>query len=42
MVGRAFLTPEEVISRGDAEDATQRAGRTHEVCRRLIYSINVG
>jgi HEPN domain-containing protein len=38
----AFLTPEEVISRGDAEDATQRAGRTHGVCRRLIDSINVG
>ncbi|NHV96722.1 MAG: hypothetical protein HA494_02890 [Thaumarchaeota archaeon] len=38
----AFLTPEEVISRGDAEDATRRAGRTHEVCRRLIGSINVG
>jgi HEPN domain-containing protein len=35
----AFLSPEEVISRRDAEDATQRAGKTHELCKRLIDSI---
>ena len=38
----AFLSPEEVISRGDAEDATQRADKTYELCRRLVDSIGVG
>jgi len=38
----AFLSPEEVISKADAEDATQRAVKTHELCRKLIDSINMG
>jgi len=38
----AFLSPEEVISRVDAEDATQRAGKTYELCRRFVDSIEVG
>ena len=38
----AFLSPEEVISRVDAEDATQRAGKTYELCKRLVDSIEVG
>ena len=38
----AFLSPEEVISRVDAEDATQRAGKTYESCKRLVDSIDVG
>lgn len=38
----AFLSPEEVISRVDAEDATQRAGKTYELCKRLVDSIDVG
>lgn len=38
----AFLSPEEVISKGDAEDATQRAVKTHELCRKLVDSINIG
>jgi len=38
----AFLSPEEVISRVDAEDATQRAGKTYELCKRLVDSIDIG
>ena len=38
----AFLSPEEVISRVDAEDATQRAGKTYELCRRFVDFIEVG
>lgn len=38
----AFLSPEEVISRGDAEDATHRAGKTYELCKRLVDSIDAG
>jgi HEPN domain-containing protein len=38
----AFLSPEEVISESDAEDATRRAGKAHELCKKLIDSINVG
>jgi len=37
----AFLSPEEVISKGDAEDATRRAGKAYELCKKLIDSINV-
>jgi HEPN domain-containing protein len=35
----AFLSPEEVISRGDAEDATERAAKTYELCRKLILEV---
>jgi len=35
----AFLSPEEVISKGDAEDATGRATKTYELCKRLISEI---
>jgi HEPN domain-containing protein len=38
----AFLSPEEVISESDAEDATRRAGKAHELCKTLIDSTNVG
>lgn len=38
----AFLSPEEVISESDAEDATRRAGKAHELCKKLIDSTNVG
>ena len=38
----AFLSPEEVISRVNAEDATQRAGKTYELCRRFVDFIEVG
>jgi len=34
-----FLSPEEVISREDAEDATRRAAKTHELCRKLVSEI---
>jgi len=35
----AFLSPEEVISKEDAEDATGRATKTYELCKRLISEI---
>jgi HEPN domain-containing protein len=35
----AFLSPEDVISRGDAEDATERAAKTYELCRKLILEV---
>lgn len=35
----AFLSPEEVMSRGDAEDATERAAKTYELCRKLILEV---
>ena len=35
----AFLAPEEVIDKGDAEDATKRAERTYRLCERLIIEI---
>jgi HEPN domain-containing protein len=38
----AFIPPEEVISKRDAENATQRACKTHELCKKLINSVNVG
>lgn len=35
----AFLAPEEVISRGDAQDATSRADKTYGLCEKLISEI---
>ncbi|MEM1886019.1 MAG: HEPN domain-containing protein [Nitrososphaerota archaeon] len=35
----AFLAPEDVISREDADDAVRRATITHELCNRLVIEI---
>jgi len=35
----AFLTPDEVIDRNDAEDSTERAKRTYRICERLTVEI---
>ncbi|MEM2592965.1 MAG: HEPN domain-containing protein [Thermofilaceae archaeon] len=35
----AFLAPEDVISREDADDAVKRAIITHELCNRLVIEI---
>ncbi|MEM1655944.1 MAG: HEPN domain-containing protein [Nitrososphaerota archaeon] len=35
----AFLAPEDVISREDADDAVRRAIITHELCNRLVIEI---
>lgn len=35
----AFLTPEEVISKGDAEDAVKRATKTYELCDKLVKEV---
>lgn len=32
----ALLSPDDVIGRGDAEDAVRRAEHVHKVCRKLI------
>jgi len=32
----AFLTPEDVISRGDAADAIKRAEETFNLCKKLL------
>jgi len=36
----AFLTPNEVINRKDARDATTRAEKTYGLCEKLITEIN--
>jgi HEPN domain-containing protein len=36
----AFLTPDEVINRKDARDATTRAEKTYGLCEKLITEIN--
>lgn len=35
----ALLSPEEIIGRDDAEDATERAVKTYTLCRKLISEI---
>jgi HEPN domain-containing protein len=35
----AFLTPDEVIDKMDAEDATKRAEKTYTLCEKLITEI---
>ncbi|MFN3621421.1 MAG: hypothetical protein ACK4TI_00865, partial [Nitrososphaerales archaeon] len=35
----AFLTPEEVIDKRDAEDAVKRADKTYSLCGKLIAEI---
>lgn len=35
----AFLSPEEVMDRRDAEEAVKRAAKTYELCERLIIEI---
>lgn len=32
----AFLSPEDLIGEGDARDAVRRAGKTFELCKRLM------
>ncbi len=35
----AFLTPEEVIGKKDAQDSTKRAEKTYQLCEKLITQI---
>ena len=36
----AFLSPEEVISKADAEDAVRRADKTYGLCKRFVDSVS--
>lgn len=36
----AFLSPEEVISRNDAEDAITRAEKTYRLCEKLLLELS--
>ena len=38
----AFLSPEEVISKGDAEDAVRRADKTYGLCKKFVDSVSAG
>ncbi len=38
----AFLTPEEVIDKRDAEDAVKRADKTYSLCDKLVAEIEKG
>jgi len=34
-----FLSPEDMIGEGDAKDAVERAGKTFELCKRLMEEL---